>query len=272
MNTDLLKEILAVPTATGRETKLVLWLVDYFRARDLKVDVDPIGNVYVTKGVPPTGGAYPCVCAHTDTVHEPQDVIITEFDFDKIIAIDDDGKQTGLGGDDKSGIFICLELISASPVIKAVFFVSEETGCHGSHACDREFFEDVGYVIEYDSPCEDIMTYTCNGVQLFPDEGPFIDTILPLLDAHGVTKWQRHPYTDVSVLKALFPFPCLNLPAGYFLMHSKREYVSRRAVQNAIVLGQKLIGALGLKRYRYEAVTRVYGNPVRPVTGLETHG
>jgi hypothetical protein len=37
------------------------------------------------------------------------------------------GKPTGIGGDDKCGVYACLELLKELPNLKAAFFVSEET-------------------------------------------------------------------------------------------------------------------------------------------------
>ena len=269
-NLPLLREVLAVPTKSRLEAKMIAWLVRYFDARHIRCEVDAIGNVYVTKGV---SKSYPCVCAHTDSVHDPRQVRIVQKD-DRLVAVDGDMRQCGLGGDDKSGIFICLELIERFSVLKAAFFVSEEIGCVGSRSCDEDFFADVGYVMEFDSPCDTIMTYCCDGTQLFPDEGTFADIMTPIVIARGVNHWQNHPFTDVSVLKRKFDFPCLNLPAGYFRMHSSDEYVSIKAVENAIELGSELREALGTQSYTFKTKHphRDNGKPRLPVTGLITHG
>jgi tripeptide aminopeptidase len=211
---------------------------------------------------------YPCVSAHLDTVHEPQPIQVVQ-EGDRLWALDKDHRRTGLGGDDKAGIFICLQLIEKIAKIKAAFFVAEEIGCQGSRACNDQFFDDVGYVMAFDSPGDNILTYTCDGTQLFPDEGLFHDTMLPILKAHGVTDWQHHPYTDVSVLKRKFDFPCLNLPAGYFRMHSGEEYVLLTAVANGIALGKNLISAFGHRHYRYLATDKK-GRPALNVSGLCT--
>jgi hypothetical protein len=54
-------------------------------------------------------------------------------------AYDNDGAPTGIGGDDKCGVFACLTLLKELPYVKAAFFVSEETGCHGSLKADPRF-------------------------------------------------------------------------------------------------------------------------------------
>lgn len=267
----LLKAVLAVPTQTHREARMIIWLTQYFQKKGYDWEVDPRGNVYVTKGKLINGERYPCVAAHTDSVHVPQRVEIVERNG-KIIALDEDKHQCGLGGDDKAGIFEALEVIEANTVMKGAFFVSEECGCEGSRECNEDWFVNVGYVMEFDSPCDDILTYTCQGVQLFPDEGEFIDIALPIFKQFGATNWQHHPYTDACVLKRKFDFPCLNLPAGYFRMHSPQEYVLPKAVENAVNMGNALVTGLGRRHYKYEASERERHNPALPVIHLKCHG
>ena len=85
---------------------------------------DEMMNVYATKGTLEEGEFYPMFIAHTDTVHTKIDKIVVKeeklkrphtfgktFDdtlVDVLKAYDTDGKPTGIGGDDKCGIFICL--------------------------------------------------------------------------------------------------------------------------------------------------------------------
>jgi hypothetical protein len=269
MNKRLLKDVLRVPTSTGHEGTMVEWLMEYFRGTNCVAKKDSRGNIYVTKGV---SDVYPCVAAHTDTVHAPTNVIIHE-EGDKLFATDWSEKQVGCGGDDKAGIYICLQMLEQLDVCKAAFFVSEENGCVGSRHCLEEWFLSAGYVMEFDSPCDDILTFTCDGTQLFPTQGPFFDAVWPVLQNYGAVNWQHHPYTDVSVLKRKFSFPCLNLPAGYFRMHSREEYVQMSVVENSFQMGMALVKALGRKAYVFKAVN-VNGHEVEtpvPVTYLKTH-
>ena len=266
----MLKDILRVPTVTRNETLLVEWLETYLAGQaGCEVYKDRAGNLLITKG---QAASYPLVCAHLDTVHEPANVIIKE-EGDRLFALDWTDHQTGCGGDDKCGVYICLEMLKRLPMLKVAFFVSEECGCVGSRRCVQSWFTDVSYAMEFDSPCDDIMTFTCDGTQLFPVEGPFFEAIYPQLHKFGVTKWQHHPYTDVSILKRHFDFPCLNLPAGYFRMHSRQEYVQVSVVENSLNLGFALVEALGTKAYKYLAPDHWSGDvetPV-PVTFLHTH-
>jgi hypothetical protein len=269
LNLDLLMKVLAVPTQTHCEDQMVRWLLAYFAAKGIHAECDELGNVYATKGTLQPGEHYPCVIAHTDTVHWPRPVDIYLQD-DRLLAMDEDGLQAGTGGDNKAGIFIGLELFARHEVIKGAFFVSEEVGCIGSRGCRREFFADVGYAMMFDSPCDDIVSYSCAGYRLFPDEGPFVEKFLPLLDRFGMTNWQHHPYTDAGMIKSMFDFPCPNLPGGYFRFHTREEYVVPEAVAASIELGDAAISALGRTKYVF-AATQEDGHPQHPVGGLRTH-
>jgi di/tripeptidase len=272
MDLPLLKEILAVPTVSREETRMIAWLYYYFKTKNLEVEIDDIGNVYVTKGKLGHGDHYPCVAAHTDTIHKREEVVIEQVGHN-LIALDLDRKQTGLGGDDKAGIYLALQMIEATDVIKGAFFVGEEIYCVGSKAARKDFFLDVGYVMEFDSPCDNIMSYSCSQVKLIPDEGEFIDIVHPILVAHKVTDWQNHPFTDVTFLKEYVAGPCLNLPAAYFRMHSNREYVSLPGIENSTRLGLAILSALGSKLYPFKYSKISYlDKPRCPVRGLAVYG
>lgn len=231
---------------------MINYLLSHCEAHNYDFQLDRAGNVLIVKGKPPVdGGRYPLVCAHTDTVHYimPDTYSVREQNRKLMGFWDNSGKRAGMGGDDKAGIFVCLELLRTMPCLKVALFVSEEIGCLGARAAEDLFFQDVGYALEFDSPHNDIVSFSCDGQQLFDDQGQFINRAANLLETHGATKWQNHPYTDVAVLRRRFGFECLNLPCGYFGMHTDSDYVCLDGVENAIELGTKLLTVLGCCHY-----------------------
>ena len=259
MNTgqlQLLKDILAVPTKTHEEGRLIDFLVDYFDRKEVGLMKDDMGNLMVVKG---NADYYPCVVAHTDTVHP----IDGEIDIRTVQRPNTCGDMrtaltgfrpgtddpTGCGGDDKAGVFICLQLFEQFDNIKLFFPVAEETGCHGSKAVDSRWFDDVGYIIQFDSPTNNTMSRTLMGRTLYDDQSGFSSTVMGLITEHGITEHQAHPYTDVATLGERFELQCLNLAAGYYKMHRAEEYVIIEDVVNAMTLGKRLITTLGEKRY-----------------------
>ena len=57
-------------------------------------------------------------------------------------------RMTGIGADDKNGIWICLKCLEDFKAVKCAFFVQEEVGCIGSGHADMSFFSDCRFVIQ----------------------------------------------------------------------------------------------------------------------------
>jgi putative aminopeptidase FrvX len=165
-----------------------------------------------------------------------------------LYAMNNRNKPTGIGGDDKCGVFACLTLLKELPYLKAAFFVSEETGCHGSKKANTEFFENVGYAIQFDAPENWMVTEKCFGYSLFDRSSEFFNVADQVLSEGMVKedmKYMVHPYTDVWALRGLFDFSCINFSIGYYNYHTKNEYVVIEDVYNGIDMGKKMIDLLG---------------------------
>ena len=285
-NLEKFKELLSVPSKTYQEEDMVEFIcneldeipgVSYYR--------DKMMNIYATKGELSEGEFYPMFIAHTDTVHQKVDKIIVkeenlirpntfgkQFDNKEVFclkAYTEEGNPTGIGGDDKCGIFICLELLRSLDKVKIGLFVSEETGCHGSSNCDETFLKDVGYITQYDAPGNHLITEICSGVRLFERESEFFQKTLPLIENGfgGEVFVQSHPYTDISQLKKKSDVCCINMSCGYYNMHTAQEFVSIEDVEKAIEIGKNMVLSLGLKKYKYEYKPMVY-NPQTVMNSL----
>jgi putative aminopeptidase FrvX len=70
-----LKEVLSIPTKTYQEELMIEYLVNYLSTKGYDYKVQENGNIYVTKGV---ADYYPCVIAHTDTVHSITEMVVRE--------------------------------------------------------------------------------------------------------------------------------------------------------------------------------------------------
>jgi len=264
MNRDLelLKSVLTVPTHTYQEELMVQYICDWLKEKNIEFTVDEHLNVYAVKGEIPDRGMYPCVVCHTDTVHEIDTINVVEEMLPNshremklsLKAYNNEGEPTGIGGDDKCGVFACLELLEEMDVIKAAFFVSEETGCHGSRYADQSFFSNVGYAIQFDGPENWMITETCFGAKLFDRDGEFFNTCDKILTEgmNDKKKYMVHPYTDVYALKSKFDFSCINISIGYYQYHTKNEYVVVEDVFNGIDMGKKMIQELGYKKYELD--------------------
>jgi acetylornithine deacetylase/succinyl-diaminopimelate desuccinylase-like protein len=254
---DRLKEVLSVPTYSGDESRMIKYLCEVLDGKGYDYDVDSLGNIFVTKG---ESDSFPLFVAHTDTVHRVnENLIIKEYQDERhggkvaLTGYDSETNlQSGCGGDDKCGVYLALEMLDTFDNVKAAFFISEEIGCVGSKAAVKsnpEFFENVGYAIQYDSPEGDSLSSTLMGKYLFESSEEFTNKVGGLIKEAGINKWANHPYTDIWPLIDTFDFCCLNLAAGYYRMHSAYEYVIVDDVQNAYELGLKLVEELGENKY-----------------------
>lgn len=247
-----LKEVLSVPTYSEKEQLMIEYLQKVLKEKGYEHFTDIYGNIYVKKG---ESKNFPCFIAHTDTVHEVNlnlKVVQEEFNKKQILkGIDGkSGEPSGIGGDDKCGVFLALEMLDTLPNVKAAFFVSEEIGCVGSRNADRTFFQDVGYAIQYDSPYGNTMSLTLMGKYLFEQKSEFADKVSDLILEYGIDDWAYHPYTDAWQIVEKFNICCLNLAAGYYRYHTDNEYVIIDDVQNAFDLGLKLVETLGERKYK----------------------
>lgn len=277
---DNFKNLLSVPSKTYQEEMMVEHIcsvldtmpgVTYYR--------DEMMNIYAKKGELSEGNYFPMFVAHTDTVHTIVEDKITvketqmskpntfgmKFDgtqHESLYGVTSQGEPTGIGGDDKCGVFICLELLRVLSNVKVGFFVSEETGCHGSSKCDPNFLHDVGYIIQYDAPGNQLITETCSGVRLFEKDGDFITRTKDLFrKSMGVEPLlQSHPYTDVSQLKQKADVSCINFSCGYYNMHTTSEFIVLDDVDKAITLGLSMVSEFGYEKQEYKYEVPSYKN------------
>ena len=263
----LLKDVLSVPTKTYQEDLMVQFLKNWLTENNIEFFVDEFKNVYATKQesflIPPDF-YFPCVISHTDTVHNIDTINIAEEYLPNAQgeiklsykAYNNFGKATGIGGDDKCGVFACLTLLKELPYLKAAFFVSEETGCHGSKKAKEEFFTNVGYAIQFDAPENWMITEKCFGQVLFDRESDFFTKVNSVL-VEGMDndrmQYMVHPYTDVYALRGKFDFSCNNFSIGYYDYHTANEYVVVEDVFNGINMGKKMIDLLGYNLHYKEA-------------------
>ena len=271
MDLNKFKELLSVPTKTYQEDKMVKYLLDELSQMEgIEVVCDEHKNIYVTKGTLGEGEFYPMFISHTDTVHNLVDEIIVkeeyllrpytfgkDFGSEQVLclkAYDKDGKPTGIGGDDKCGIYICLELLRQLDKVKVAFFVSEETGCHGSKMVNLDFLKDVGYCTQYDAPGDHLISFSCMGTVLFDIESDFYKIAYNAISEgfHNEMLVQAHPYTDIMIMKQKSDLSCINMSCGYYNMHTSNEFVSIYDVERAIIAGKNMVERLGLKKYVFE--------------------
>lgn len=273
---------MAVPTYSYHEERMQEFIINFAKEKGLPYKQDAAGNIYIIKGELEEGEHYPCVVSHIDTVHADQQPFILKDEKliirettevverygyvptnsttpVKVMRAYKPGStefsvqtQTGIGGDDKCGVFICMEMIQKLEKGIAAFFVSEEVGCIGSKQADPEVFEKVGYAIQFDAPGDNWVSERLMGINLYTED--FLAEAKDILDSYGITKYSSDPFTDVVELKKSFDFNCFNIFAGYENMHTKTEFIVLENIEKAINLTTDLIQKWGNKKWEYEYV------------------
>ena len=257
MNKGLLKQLYSIYSPSGFEKKMRKYVERKVVEYGGTYTIDKYGNLLVTKGVSDT---YPCVAAHLDQV---QDVHAEDF-----TCIESHGAvfgysrgmrmQQGLGADDKNGIFICLECLKKYDVLKAAFFVGEETGCDGSGLVDLDFFKDCRFIVEPDRRGHsDLITSMWCGRVCSDD---FIEAINA--DMFGY-KEEKGSVTDVGELvKRGVGISCLNLSCGYYEAHTDCEFTVLEDLEKCLLFVQNIIETCtDVYPFKYEApVSKGFGS------------
>ena len=239
--------LLEVPTVTYREDEMVAYLRSVLSPLPkVKFWADEHKNVFVIKGS--DAKPLPCLAAHIDSVQPLRRISVYQEDSDYLRGYLN-GRQVGLGADDKAGIHVALQLLRRFDNIALALFSMEESFFQGATKAAPEFFDKIGYMIEHDCPSRNMLSYTSSGMRLFDNKGDFIKTAWPVLQQHGTTLWQHHPYTDVLGIRRRFPISCLNLSCGYYNWHQRNEFVKISDVDKAVEQGEALVRALGDVRY-----------------------
>lgn len=260
LNKDFVYELMAIPTVSREEYRLVTFIILWARRNGIHYEFDKKGNVYLTKGKVGKGEYYPCVTAHLDSVqqkHRPYAQVGANLEVKtRVVGVTNKKHEIyvdgmGIGGDDKAGVLIGLSMFSHVDVLKACFFLEEETGCLGSKELNKDWFKDVGYVMGYDSPDLNRAAYECSGVRLF-NKDFFVTHMQKICEEHGLTKFFSEPYTDVKEIRQQTNIICMNFGSGYYNGHMQNEYCVIEDMDNACRMGHALIKHLGLNRYELE--------------------
>lgn len=196
-------------------------------------------NIYVTKG---DASNYPCIVSHTDSVHK----IIPDEDFtilhDESSAMGFNKRiksPSGCGGDDKVGIFICLELLRDMQDIKVAFFRDEEVGCDGSYDANMEFFNDVRFILQCDRKGNADFVNEIYGAQL--QSKRFKRDVSKIIGSHGY-HFASGMLTDVYALhQSGVGVSVANMSCGYYNPHCDDEVVMFDDVENCLVMCREIM-------------------------------
>lgn len=256
---ELLKKLYSIYSKSRKEENMLDFLINYVWDTEptAEVDMDKLGNLYITKGKSET---YPCVVAHVDQVQDEHSDDFMVVETEDIIFGYSRSKRTqqGLGADDKNGIWVGLKCLHKYDAIKLAFFVGEEIGCVGSRGANMAFFEDCRFVLQCDRRGYDDLITEASCTELCSDEfeKATCASVFGYSKAHGMM-------TDVMTLKENgLKVSCLNISCGYYQPHTNNEFTVKSDLQNCLEFVQFIIEnclAVYPHEYVYKPLTNSYG-------------
>ena len=179
--------------------------------------------------------------AHMDTVHKERIKDFYEY-------VDDNGMHVlyspqGIGGDDRCGIYMILEIIKEyKPSI--LFCEDEEIGGVGSKKfCKTEYINDLAdlkFLVELDRAYgNDAVFYDCDN----PEFTKFIEETTGYKEAMG-------SFTDISFLAPACKVAAVNFSCGYYHAHTTQEEVKVEEMFKTIEVVKKLL-TTDCKQFEY---------------------
>ena len=196
--------------------------------------------------------------AHMDTVHKEQckSIINVKGRY---------SSPQGIGGDDRCGIFIIMNLvkefhcsvllcedeekggIGASKFTRAKYTVKDENG----QPVENKYVEnlDVNYMIEFDRKGNnDAVFYSCGNED-------FIDFITDITSF----KFATGTYSDIATLMPASKLCAVNLSSGYYNAHTTYEYVVYDEMMDTVEAARTLIKEECTEPFKF--VAKKYESP-----------
>lgn len=208
------------------------------------------GNMLIRKG--PASGPHPHYLAHMDQVHDYEPFMKVHATGNLLHAVDGNNKRTGVGGDDKCGVYLALMMLHQLDHCTAVFVRDEEVGCLGSGEVPLAWFDHASFVIQADrnNHTMDIIRDT-NGMVCASDA--FIKGLkeLPIVCAAGHTE-NSGTITDIGELSSRgLEVSMVNISSGYHSPHSHNEVVLLDELAIACQLAFEAASLMGTARWHH---------------------
>lgn len=242
---------LSIQTYSYESERMERYIIKQLKKKGLEHTRDAYGNIYVTKG---EASLYPTMVCHIDTVHKVNLNSIVRRHQDTLYSIDKTTyERTGIGGDDKVGVYITLACLDYLPNFKAVFFKDEEVGCVGSSQADFSFFDNSTIVLECDRKGMGDFVTEISGVDLSNKE--LLTDIEDVLDTYG-RKPKSGGITDVKEIALKNKVQVANINCGYYNPHTDDEYVNIVDVADTLNFCLDVFDVTMHKRYEMELKDR----------------
>ncbi len=177
--------------------------------------------------------------AHLDTVHKtPVRHICYSTDGQLMMS------PEGIGGDDRCGVYMILEIIKAARC-HVLFCEDEEIGCQGARAfANSKIQPEVNYIVEMDRRgANDAVFYQCAN----PDFADFV--------CGFDFEIARGSFSDICAIAPRLGVAAVNISAGYYNEHSRHEQIDLLAMKNNI---QRITEMVQTPSERFDYMEQTY--------------
>lgn len=175
--------------------------------------------------------------AHMDTVF-PRPAQELYYDRKKNVM----WSPTGMGADDRAGVFAILQIIRAGYKPHVIFTTDEEIGCIGAEVLSYlpNPFEDLRYIIQLDRRgANDCVFYDCDN----SDFEKYIENF-GFVTAYG-------SFSDISTLCPAWGVAGVNLSVGYRDEHSTSEVLFVGQMLDTIEKVKKMLSEKDIPQFQY---------------------
>lgn len=200
------------------------------------------GGILVT---PKGSKNYPLICSHLDTINDQRKEketpkIVIQGDY---ISLASDSPCSCLGGDDRCGVFIALELIKARLPYAFGFFYDEEVGGVGSSYMLQYLTDNITAFIGLDR----------RGADQAAIYGYDNSELMSLFERRGYFK-AKGSFTDASNLARIYSkgVACINLSVGYYNEHTPKETINITAMNRTLTILKDMVDGLTSKPFLIE--------------------
>lgn len=234
-----LHKILETQSYSRESGKMRRLMRDLLESAGMRVTIRD-GCIFAVKGN--QDDPVPIFVAHLDTVHKhigEHYKVVAEpdgADFIYWAYNSSTGMRTGVGGDDKCGLWVALQASKHFANCRVVLLRDEEIGGLGARSSPKGWYNGASVVIEADRRGNGDAVTEASGIRLSSDE--WQDHVSDIVSMHGYAWEDAGGFTDVTELceSHKITTSAINISAGYHRPHTDYEYVSDSDLENALDL------------------------------------
>lgn len=239
MNLNLLRKLYTTHSPSANEEEMAAVVKDELTTMNLSFEEDKLLQIWhINKGKP-------LIVAHMDQVQKTKCDKVMSFK-NRLYGFSKKGKLSGLGADDKNGVFILLTMLKMfRDDLSFIFSTREEIGGALRYVLDEVDLTHTPYALVFDRKGRDNIIGTANSYCC--DD---LETAIEVISGKLKYRAAEGIFSDCDDLS--LEVPCVNLSCGYYNAHTEEEYTKLAELHRALQLAETLLGNLPRKNNPFE--------------------